>query len=66
MTDVTISLSERQMEELRQLSERLGVTTEELIRLGVEEMLTGLDDDIAGHVDRLLKKNKQLYDRLAG
>lgn len=66
MADITISLTEQQMGSLRELSERLGVSTEELVRVGVEDMLGGLDGDIAAHIETMLLKNRDLYDRLAG
>lgn len=66
MADITISLTEQQMGSLRELFERLGVSTEELVRVGVEDMLGGLDGDIAAHIETLLLKNRDLYDRLAG
>lgn len=66
MAHITISLSEEQMKQLRQLADRLGVPTEDLVRVGVEDMLTGLDDDVVAHVERILAKNQELYDRLAG
>lgn len=66
MADITISLSENQMNELRGLCKRLGVSTKELVRAGVEDLLTGMDEELGAHVDRILEKNKELYDRLAG
>jgi hypothetical protein len=65
MTDITISLPERQLDQLRKLSERYGLSAEQLVQLGVEDMLVGLDSDLASHVDRILDKNRALYERLA-
>ena len=66
MADITISLPERQLDQLRQLSERYGLSAEQLVQLGVEDMLTGLDNDLISHVDQILEKNRALYERLAG
>jgi hypothetical protein len=65
LADITITLPERQIDQLRQLSERYGLSTEKLVQLGVEDMLTGLDSDLSSHVDRILEKNQALYERLA-
>ena len=65
MADITITLPESQLDQLRQLSERYGLSTEKLVQLGVEDMLTGLDSDLSSHVDRILEKNQALYERLA-
>ena len=65
MTDITISLPERQLDQLRKLSERYGLSAEQLVQLGVEDMLVGFDSDLASHVDRILDKNRALYERLA-
>jgi hypothetical protein len=65
LADITITLPDRQIDQLRQLSERYGLSTEKLVQLGVEDMLTGLDSDLSSHVDRILEKNQALYERLA-
>jgi len=65
MADITISLPERQLDQLRQLSERYGLSAEQLVQLGVEDMLIGLDNDLISHVDQILEKNRALYERLA-
>ncbi|MGA9532126.1 MAG: hypothetical protein WBR18_05370 [Anaerolineales bacterium] len=66
MADIRISLPDKRLKELQSMSEQLGVSTEVLARLGVEDMLSGPDDQVKEHIDRLLEKNRELYRRLAG
>jgi predicted transcriptional regulator len=65
MSTITISLPEERLRRLQELAARLGVSPEDLARVGVEEMLADSDgkfDEAARHV---LEKNAELYRRLA-
>jgi len=66
MAEITISLPEDQLGQLRRLSELYGVTPEALARFGIEDMLTGRDAELEQHIDRILQKNRSLYERLSG
>jgi len=50
---------------LQQTATRLGISMEELILMGVEEVLNQPEETFQGTVDYVLKKNAELYQRLA-
>jgi predicted DNA-binding protein len=64
MSDITISLPEDRMSKLKQIAAGLGTTPEELVRASVEDLL-GRPEDFQRAVDYVLKKNEELYRRLA-
>ncbi len=61
---LTIDLSDAQAERLRGEAERLGVAAEELARAAVADLLV-TSDDFATAAERVLRKNEELYRRLA-
>ena len=61
---LSIDLSPAQAERLRLEAERLGLTPEELARAAITDLL-GTADDFKAAADRVLKKNEELYRRLA-
>jgi antitoxin FitA len=63
--DFTISLPEEQAERLRELASESGVSPEQLLRAGVGEWLTRPGRDFAEAAAYVLKKNRELYRRLA-
>lgn len=65
MTTLTITVSEEHLLRLREKARRLGVTPEDLIRLGIEEILGLSDEDFRRAADHVLTKNAELYRRLA-
>jgi hypothetical protein len=60
-----IDLSPAQAERLRLEAERLGLKPEELARAVIAGLLTSSDDDFKTAAERVLKKNEELYRRLA-
>ena len=54
-----------QAEKLRQATEQLGVSPSELARAAVTDLLAGRDDDFQQAAERVLRKNADLYRRLA-
>jgi len=60
-----IELSNAQAERLREEAQRLNVTPEELVQAAVSDLLTGPDDTFKNGADRILRKNAELYRRLA-
>jgi predicted transcriptional regulator len=62
---LTIDLSPTQAERLRQEAERLGLAPEELARAAISDLLATPDEDFKRAVDLVLKKNEELYRRLA-
>ena len=62
---LTIDLSPAQIERLRQEAERLGLVREELARAAIADLLATPDAEFKGAADRVLRKNEELYRRLA-
>jgi hypothetical protein len=62
---LSIDLSPAQAERLRLEAERLGLTPEELARAAVADLLSGASEDFRVAAERVLKKNEELYRRLA-
>ena len=62
---LAIDLSPAQVERLRQEAERLGVAVEDLARAVLADLLTTPDEDFKTAAERVLRKNEELYRRLA-
>jgi hypothetical protein len=62
---LSIDLSPAQAERLRVEAERLGLTAEDLARAAIVDLLGSTGDDFATAAERILKKNEELYRRLA-
>jgi hypothetical protein len=62
---LSIDLSVAQAERLRAEAERLGLTPEELARAAVADLLASVGEDFEAAAERVLKKNEELYRRLA-
>jgi hypothetical protein len=60
-----IDLSPAQAEQLRREAERLGLTAEDLARAAVIDLLASTGEDFTTAAERILKKNEELYRRLA-
>jgi hypothetical protein len=61
---LSIDPSPAQAERLLQ-AERLGLTPEDLARAAVTDLLAGAGEDFKTAAERVLKKNEELYRRLA-
>ena len=62
---LTIDLSPAQAERLRQEAERLGLAPEDIVRAAVADLLATPVDDFKTAAERVLRKNEELYRRLA-
>lgn len=62
---LTIDLSPAQAERLRHEAQRLGLTPEDLARAAVADLLAAPGDDFKTAVERVLRRNEELYRRLA-
>ncbi len=62
---VAFELPPAQAEKLSQEAERLGVPAAELARAAVSDLLATPDDDFRAVAQRVLRKNQELYRRLA-
>jgi hypothetical protein len=64
MINITITLPEDRMSRLKEMAAGLGTTPEELVRASVEDLL-GRPEEFRKALDYVLKKNEELYRRLA-
>ena len=62
---IPIDLPPGQEQKLRDEAKRLGVSAETLARLAVEDLLEGPEVDFERAAQLVLKKNRELYDRLS-
>lgn len=65
MSAITINLPEERLRLLQELAARLGVSPEDLARVGVEELLANSDEKFDEAARHVLEKNAELYRRLA-
>jgi hypothetical protein len=65
MSAITVPLSEERLERLKTLAEQAGVSPEELARVGLEEWLARPREDFAKAAEHVMRKNAELYRRLA-
>ena len=64
MSTITITLPDERLNRLERRAADLGITVEELVRLSVDELLAKTDEAFEQAVNRVLEKNKDLYERL--
>ena len=62
---LTIDLSAAQAERLRHEAERLGLAPEDLARAAIADLLATPGEDFKAAAERVLRKNEELYRRLA-
>jgi hypothetical protein len=62
---IAIELTEPQESQLRQRAKALGVAPEDLARAAVADLLGQPEDDFAAAAEHVLRKNRELYARLA-
>jgi len=65
MHTITITLSNDRLAKLQEIAARLHISPEELARAGVEELLVRPEETCQRAIDYVLKKNVELYRRLA-
>jgi hypothetical protein len=65
MASFQVDLSERRFAKLQEMASCLGVSPEELLRVSVEEFLDRPKDEFLQVVNRVMKKNEELYKRLS-
>jgi len=63
--ELAIELPAAQAARLREEAARLGVPPADLARAAVADMLAAKDDDFRAAAERVVKKNDELYRRLA-
>lgn len=65
MNVITITLPEERLLKLKEMADSLGVTSEELVRLSIDDLLTRPDRAFEEATRKVLEKNAELYRRLA-
>jgi hypothetical protein len=65
MNTITITIPDDRLVKLQETATHLGVSVEELILIGVEQVLNQPEENFQGAVDYILNKNTELYQRLA-
>ena len=63
--ELAIELPAAQAARLREEAARLGVPPADLARAAVADLLAAKDDDFRAAAERVIKKNDELYRRLA-
>ncbi|CAG0969874.1 hypothetical protein MYXO_01233 [Myxococcaceae bacterium] len=62
---LAVELTETETRRLRETAERLGVDPAELARAAISDLLSTPDEDFRAAADHVLRKNEELYRRLA-
>ncbi len=65
MSNITIQLPDERMQQLQKLAHDAKLPPEELLRVRVEEWLRGPSEDFVRAAQYVLRKNEELYRRLA-
>ncbi len=63
--NLTIELSPADAERLRQVAQRLDLAPEDSARATIADLLATRDEDFKVAAERVLRKNEELYRRLA-
>ena len=65
MGKITMMLPDEHQSRLENRAADLGITVEELVKMSLDELLAKTDATFEQAVNRVLEKNKDLYERLA-
>jgi hypothetical protein len=65
MVTYTISLSEKQSQQLHEIAGQYHIAPEDLVRASIEDLLRRPQNDFQAALDYVLKKNIEIYKRLA-
>ena len=65
MTNLTVRISDDRFARLKEVAGRLQITPEELVAASIEDLLTQPEDSFQAALEHVLKKNAELYRRLA-
>ena len=65
MSSITINLTDENFSKLREIADRLRVSPEDLARMSIEELIAQPEENFERAADYVLKKNAELYRRLA-
>jgi antitoxin FitA len=65
MTSITIDIPDNQLQKLKDLAKLHGVSPEALLRASLENWLSSPKPEFSNAANYVLKKNAELYNRLA-
>ena len=65
MSTITINLPDEHLSKLQEAAAQLGITPEELVRASIEDLLNQPEESFKQALDYVMKKNAELYRRLA-
>ena len=65
MTTITLELSDEKAEQLSETARQMNMTLEQLVTTSVDERLAERKRYVSQAVTRIIKKNEELYRRLA-
>ena len=65
MASITIEIPDTQLKKLQQLAQENGISLEDLLRVSIDEWLSYPKSEFVQASSYVLKKNAQLYQRLA-
>jgi antitoxin FitA len=65
MASITVTIPDEQLEQLQQLARDSQVSPEDLVRANIEGWLAASNDEFTQAASYVLKKNAELYRRLA-
>ena len=65
MASITVDIPDEQLQKLQQLAEEIHISPEDLLRANIEDWLTCPNQEFAQAASYVLKKNAELYRRLA-
>ena len=65
MSTITIEIPDDRLLRLKEAAARLGISAEELVRLSIDALLARPEEEFKSAMDYVLKKNADLYRRLA-
>ena len=64
MVAITIDIPDERLEELSQLAQESGISTQDLLRASIEDWLNHPQKDFIEATSKILNQNKKLYQRL--
>ncbi len=65
VASITINISDEQLQKLQTLAQENGISLEDLLRARIEDWLSQATSEFAQAANYVLKKNAELYRRLA-
>jgi len=62
---MTIPLTDEQFSKLKEKAKALGITPEDLVKIEIEDFISTPNEEFKNTMNYVLKKNHELYKRLA-